>query len=195
MKSIRIAWVLIILVLIFGCQKKQEAEKMAEQKAAESEAQPAVSIAEVSGFSYVCLPAVGSYGKHDQVIAEFMQVVDSQQVEISGPMFGIYYNSPTDTPEDSLIWEIGFEVPAATEVTEPLVVKKWEFTTIAKAVHTGPFETVEQSYQKIFKFIGEQNRMPAGPVMERFLSDPQKVKPEELKTEIWVPVSSVPTEK
>jgi effector-binding domain-containing protein len=75
------------------------------------------------------------------------------------------------------------------EVAAPIVVKKWLFTKVARAIHTGTYETVDQTYPKIFEFIGRQNLMPAGPTMERFLSDPQQVAPEELKTEIWVPVS------
>jgi len=186
MKLIQITWILVILALVFGCQKKQEPE----QEVTATAEQEAVAISEVSVFSYVCLPFVGSFENHETVIGDFMRLADEQEVEFSGPMLGIYYNSPMDTPEDSLIWEIGFEVAQRTEVSEPLVVKKWEFTKVAKAMHTGSYETVDQTYPKIFEFIGKQNMMPAGPTMERFLSDPEQVAPEELKTEIWVPVSS-----
>ncbi len=62
-------------------------------------------------------------------------------------------------------------------------------------MHVGSFETVEETYPKIFEYIGKQNMTPAGPTMERFLSNPEEVKPEELQTEIWVPVSSVKMEE
>jgi effector-binding domain-containing protein len=186
MKLIKITWILVIVALVFGCQKKQEPE----QEVIATADQEAVTISEVAAFSYVCLPFVGSYENHEAVIGDFMRLVDEQEVEFSGPMIGIYYNSPMDTPEDSLIWEIGFEVPQETEVSDPLIVKKWEFTKAAKAMHIGPYETVDQTYPKIFEFIGKQSMMPTGPIMERFLSDPEQVAPEELKTEIWVPVSS-----
>lgn len=186
MKLMQVVWILVILALVSGCQKKQEAE----QAVATAEQTEAPSIADISPFSYVCLPYTGSYQNHNTVIAAFMQAASAQGFEMSVPMLGIYYNSPAKTPEDGLVWEIGFAVPDSLEVTEPLVVKKWTFTKVARAIHTGPFETVDQTYPKIFEFIDEQNLMPAGPTMERFLNDPQQVAPEQLKTEIWVPVSS-----
>lgn len=186
MKFIQIAWFLVILLLVLGCQKKQEAE----QEAAMTEKQELVSITDVSSFSYVCMPYMGSYENHETVIGAFMQAASAQGFELTGPMLGVYYNSPMDTPADSLVWEIGFEVPESLQVAEPLVVKKWILTKVGKAIHTGSYETVDQTYTKIFEFIGKQNMMPAGPTMERFLSDPQQVAPEEIKTEIWVPVSS-----
>ena len=192
MRLIQIIWILVVLAFVFGCQKKEQAEQevAGQEEVTTTTEQEAVSIADVSAFSYVCLPFMGSYESHEKVIGDFMQVAGTQGIELSGPMLGIYYNSPMDTPADSLVWEIGFEVPDTTKVSEPLVIKTWDFTKVAKATHTGTYETVDQTYPQIFEFIGKQNMMPAGPTMERFLSDPQKVAPEELKTEIWVPVSS-----
>lgn len=187
MKLNQIISIFVILVLVFGCQKEQEAEQ--EVAVATTEQQEAVSIADVSAFSYVCLPYTGSYENHETVIGALMEAATAQGFELTGPMLGVYYNSPMDTPADSLVWEIGFEVPDSLEVSEPLVVKKWLFTKVAKAMHTGPYETVDQTYPKIFEFIGKQNLRPAGATMERFLSDPQQVAAEDLKTEIWVPVS------
>lgn len=187
MKLIQILWIIVILSLAFGCQKKQEAEQ--EINAAQTEEPGSVAITKVAPFSYACLPFTGSYDSHEVVIGSLMEAAAAQGFELVGPMLGIYYNSPMDTPEDSLVWEIGFEVPDSMEVAEPLVVKKWLFTKVAKAMHTGTYETVDQTYPTIFEFITKKKLMPAGPTMERFLSDPLLVAPEELQTEIWVPVS------
>lgn len=191
MKLIQVVLILMILMLVLGCQKKQEAE----QEVTITAEQEAVSVADVSTFSYVCLPFMGSYENHEKVIGGCMQAAGAQGIEMSGPMLGIYYNSPKDTPADSLIWEIGFEVPDTTKVSEPLVIKTWTFNKVAKAMHAGPFETVEETYHKIFEYIGKQNMTPADPTMERFLSNPEEVKPEELQTEIWVPVAGVEMEE
>lgn len=188
MKLNQIVWIFVIVILVFGCQKKQETE----QQSVASKQQEAMAITDVSAFSYVCLPYTGSYENHEAVIGALMEAAATQGFEMTGPMLGVYYNSPADTPADSLVWEIGFQVPDSLEVSEPLVVKKWLFTRVAKAMHTGSYETVDQTYPKIFEFIGKQNMMPAGPTMERFLNDPQQVAPEELKTEIWVPISGGP---
>lgn len=185
MNFMKVVGFLVLLVLLVGCQKKQEAE----QPVTTPEPADAPSLIDVSPFSYLCLPHTGSYQDHEAVIAAFMQAASDQGFEMSSPLLGIYYNSPADTPADALVWEVGFSVPDSMEVLEPLVVKKWTFTRVARVMHTGLLDAVDQTYSIIFKFIDEQNLMPAGPTMERFLNDPQQVPPDQLKTEIWVPVS------
>jgi len=187
MRLYQIISIFVILLLVLGCQKKQEAEQ--EVEVATTEQQEAVSIADVSVFSYVCLPYTGSYENHETVIGALMEAASNQGFELTGPMLGVYYNNPEDTPADSLVWEIGFEVPDSMEVAMPLIVKKWLFTKVARVMHTGPYENVGETYPKIFEFIGKQSLMPAGPTMERFLSDPQQVAEKDLQTEIWVPVT------
>ena len=123
MKLSQIVWILIILSLVFACQKKQEAEQKTEVTITEEP--ESITISNVTPFSYVCLPYIGSYDSHEVVIGSLMEIASAQGFELVGPMLGIYYNSPMDTPEDSLVWEIGFEVPDSLEVSDPLVVKKW----------------------------------------------------------------------
>ncbi len=186
MKLNQMILILVILGLVMGCQKKQGAEEQEATATAEPEA---CTIAEVPAFSYVCLPFTGGYEYHEKVIGDLIQAAGAQGIELSGPMLGIYYNSPTEVSPESLKWEIGFEVSDSITVAEPLVVKKWEFTKVVKGMHTGPYENVGETYPKIFEFIGKQNMMPAGPTMERFLGNTEEVAPESLKIEIWIPVS------
>lgn len=147
-----------------------------------------VSMEKVTSFTYACLPHKGDYRDHEMVIGKFLEAVTKQNISPMGPMIGIYYNSPRTTKPENLIWEIGFPVTDSIKVSKPLVIKKWEYTPVAKAMHIGPYEKSGEIYPQIFKWIGENKLIPAGPVMERFLDDPKKVKPEELKTEIWIPI-------
>lgn len=192
MKFIKVICLIGILLLAFGCQKKAEEEPAeAVEKAeetAEAPAEEAFSIEEVQAFDYVCLPVTGSYENFEEAVNDLMAAVQEQGVVPSGPMIGIYYDDPEVTPVEELSWEVGFQVAEGTEVQEPLMLKKWEFTKVVKAMHVGPYEETANMYADIFMFMEDKGLTQAGPVMERFLDNPEEVAPEELKTEIWIPV-------
>ena len=54
----------------------------------------------------------------------------------------------------------------------------------AVARHKGPYDTIKQTYDAIAEFIRSKSHEPAGLCYEIYLNDPQKVKPEKLKTDV-----------
>lgn len=182
MKFSHIIYLVLILSLLLGCQKKEEAAPPEK---------PIAEIVNVEPFHYVCVPFKGDYANHEMVIGQLMQAIGEQQITPAGPMLGIYFNSPMENPPEELIWEVGFPIGEELTVSEPLVAKKWEFTKIAKAMYVGPFEKVDSMYPQIFQCLEKQKMTPAGPTMERFLSDPATTAPDSLLTEIWIPVSEI----
>jgi len=211
MKSFFLYALLIVFTVftISGATLAQENLKVAPQKDVKISSQKKVDVAEkakvikkvkvskleTASFSYVCLPHKGDYKDHEMVIGKFMGAIQTHGITPEGPLLGIYYNSPHETKPEDLVWEIGFQVAGITKIKKPLVLKKWEFTKVAKAMHLGPYEKVSEIYPAIFKWIAENKLAPVGPSMERFLNDPANVKPEEIKTEIWLPVKEIPAKK
>jgi effector-binding domain-containing protein len=60
---------------------------------------------------------------------------------------------------------------------------------MAVYLYVGPYEKSAGAYTKIMEFIEKSGFKAAGPIMEKYLDmNPQAVKPEELRTEINVPV-------
>ena len=173
----RFFFILFIGILILGNIGNLSAQEPVE-----------VSKQEVTSFTYACLPYQGDYKDHETVITNFINATIAQDISPLSPLLGIYYNNPQTTKPENLKWEIGFQVADTVKVESPLVLKKWEHTSVAKATHVGPYEKSAIIYPQIFKWISQHQLIPKGPVMERFLDDPDKVKPEELKTEIWIPL-------
>lgn len=60
---------------------------------------------------------------------------------------------------------------------------------MVKVQHRGPYEGCGPTYTRLFAWIEEQGLDVTGPVREVYLNDPTQVKPEELLTEIYVPIS------
>ena len=57
------------------------------------------------------------------------------------------------------------------------------------ATHKGPYETCEPTYLQVFAWINEHKLTINGPVREIYPNDPMEVPPEEILTEIYIPVS------
>jgi len=80
-------------------------------------------------------------------------------------------------------------MPADAAVAAPLLKGECKATKMAVYLYVGPYEKVGDAYGKVFQFIEQNGYKMAGPAMEKYLDmNPQAVKPEDLKTEINVPV-------
>jgi len=151
---------------------------------------PSASLKKGKPFSYCCLPHKGPLTDIGAVIGDFMQAVEGQGLfaSIRGTMIGVYYSSPADTKPADLAWEVGFPVAEGTAPRPPLVMKEWKWPTAAVAVHKGAYAKTGETIQRLMDWIGAGGYAVAGPTMERYLNNPMQVKPEELLTEIWIPV-------
>ena len=59
---------------------------------------------------------------------------------------------------------------------------------MVRTLHRGPYETCESTYLALFSWIEEHYLQIAGPIREIYPNDPREVKPEEIITEIFIPV-------
>jgi len=152
----------------------------------------AVSIKEVSSFIYCCLSHKGPFTDIENVVGKLMQFSRGQNIFLSGPLFGIYYNSPEKVKPEELEWEMGFAITPQIPVQAPLEKKQWSFTTVVTALHTGLYEETGQTISKISKWMEANNYIQSGPVMERYLdANLSQVDPKKLRTEIWIPCEKI----
>lgn len=147
-----------------------------------------VRIADAEPFAYAYLECRGSYAQIPAKINEFMGAFFQQGLTPQGSFFAMYLNAPADVKEEDLLWRLGFPVAAGAAVAAPLQQGECRAAKIAVYVHVGPYDKVGESYAKVFAFIADQGYKPAGPCIEKYLNNPMEVKPEELRTEINVPV-------
>jgi AraC family transcriptional regulator len=79
-------------------------------------------------------------------------------------------------------------VPVSKEGREIVTCYELPGGTMATAVHTGPYEECEPTYNDLFAWIKAHGRTITGPIREVYLNDPAEVAPEEILTEIYVPI-------
>ena len=85
--------------------------------------------------------------------------------------------------------EVAFPVKGSMEGDGPISIYDLPGGRMARGAAPGPYEGCGPTYTRLFAWIEEQGLTVAGPVREVYLNDPTQVKPEEVLTEIYVPVS------
>lgn len=147
-----------------------------------------ISVQQIEPFTYVCLQQKGPFDKMQEAIGSLLQEMKGQNIFPGGPLMGIYFNSPDQVKPEDLQWEIAFPVTSQALVQPPLQMKEWSFTQVVVSLHQGPYEKAGETIQKMVEWMETNGYVPAGPFLERYLDmNPEELKPEELKTEVWIP--------
>ncbi len=149
----------------------------------------AVTIQQVEPFPYVCLPHSGGFDEIEAVIGQMWQSMQEQNIFPMGGMIGVFQADPTQVEAKNLKWEVGFPVSEQAAPQSPLEKKSWVFTTVATAMHVGPYDKTGDTIAEMYKWIYANGYVADGPILEKYTDvDPEKVDPNALKTEIWIPV-------
>jgi effector-binding domain-containing protein len=147
-----------------------------------------IQLKEVSPFPYCCIVHKGPYTHIGDIIQKLMFTIRSRNIFPTGPMIGVFHNSPAVVKPDDLEWEIGFPVDAAVNISEPLKKKVWNFTTVVSAIPRGAYEDTGKTIAKMAEWMEKMGLIQAGPVLQRYLVNPTPdTKPEDLTSEIWIP--------
>lgn len=85
--------------------------------------------------------------------------------------------------------EVAFPVEGLVEGDGPISTYELPGGRMVMVQHRGPYEGCGPTYTRLFAWIEEQGLDITGPVREVYQNDPTQVEPEELLTEIFVPVS------
>lgn len=148
-----------------------------------------VTIEEVTGMAAIAMevsvPPEKIADAMGSSFGRLMQYCGEQNVEIAGPPFSIWYE-----------WEGDIMVfDCALPVSEPLKPVKGikPITTYSGKVvtveHHGPYETTQYSWEKLGKYIAENNMETNGDPWEVYITDPgQEPDPSKWVTKLYWPV-------
>lgn len=177
MKKTVFVWVCIILLgVIVGFAGQQE------------ESRQKIAIKEGESFWYAFMEFGGPYDKMEKSVQTFMGEFFKQGLAPAGPFVGVYFNDPRQVKPEELKWDIGFTVNKDANVQPPLKKAEFKHKTVAVYLHIGPYENMDKAYDKIFKYVEDNGYKIVWPLYDKYLNNPMEVKPEELKTEMIVPV-------
>lgn len=145
-----------------------------DKKATEGTGKTDIELVEIEPFFYCSVEMTGSYEQHPDAFMKLYTEAGKQGLPMAGAPFGIYWNSPHDTAEEDLKWEIGMAVPEDKELLAPFSRKRWEHTLVVTKDFEGAFGSEEMSsaYVEVYGWIEKNGYELAGPMMEKFLSNP-----------------------
>ena len=131
----------------------------------------------------------GSYNLIPIHMQEVGQWVMDDDLEMTGMVYGSYFNSPEEVPEDKLEYEIGFSYDGDLKIQEgKLGYKEIPEHTVLAAIHKGPYTNVGPVIHAIGEYADKNGYDIVGPVTEVYLNDPNQVSSDELLTEVRFPV-------
>lgn len=114
-----------------------------------------------------------SYGK----ISQYM---DRQGAMAAGAPYLVYFNQDMD----HLQVEIGIPVAMYVPDTEEIVMSGIPEGQYLRTLYTGPYDGIMGAYQKASEYMKDKGIEVKGGAYECYLNDPDKVKAEDLMTEI-----------
>ena len=175
---------LMAVAMMVGCggdQQPVESVKPVEPVfVAQTMDLPAVKVASVA--------KMGPYTEVGKDISDLMAYIQKEKLTQHGPPFAMYFDNPANVKPESARYEVWVPVePEAKNRADKktgFAVKDAPEMMVAVTDHMGPYDQVAPTYEKLYKWIAENKYEPAGPMIEWYLSDPSKVKPESLRAKI-----------
>lgn len=135
------------------------------------------------------IPYRGSYDKIPEYMQEVGQLVMEKGLNMTGLVYGTYFNSPDDVPEEELQYEIGFSFEGDAFMQEgKLGFKEIPEHTVLAAIHKGPYTAVGPVIKAVVEYAVENGYDVVGPITEAYLNDPSEVPESEWLTEVRLPV-------
>lgn len=104
----------------------------------------------------------------------------------AGPPVALYHGAPSENAADITA---GFPVAEPLSPTPAAVLQSLPGGPAIVAVHSGPYDTLGQTYAELTEWMTEQNLKPAGDMWEEYLVGPDsEANPAKWQTRIVFPL-------
>ncbi len=152
-----------------------------------------VEIKDMPAMRLATVEHKGPYNQVGNAFARLGQLAGpAGLMQHASAMIGLYHDDPETTPQDELRSHAALVVPEAVSLPEGLVEMRIGAGRYACTMHKGPYELLGDSWSRL---MGEWipasgNRVRDSASIEIYHNTMETAKPEELLTEICVPVEA-----
>ncbi|MDD1763937.1 MAG: GyrI-like domain-containing protein [Methanobacteriaceae archaeon] len=147
-----------------------------------------IEIKKVPEYQVAFILQKGSFEKIPETLGKVVGWLMTKKVEIQMPVYGIYYNSPMEVPEEELEWEVGAAFLGELRGEDDIQIKKVPEHEVVSTVFKGPYSEANSVYGNLFEHALKNGYRVAGPPLENYLNDPSLVSESEILTEVQFPV-------
>ncbi|MCO6409161.1 AraC family transcriptional regulator [Hoeflea alexandrii] len=150
-----------------------------------------VSIEHHDAVRCVSVPHIGSYLRIDAAMTRLFSILTkAQMLAQNAPMQAVFYDDPDLRPEETLRsaactpWSEGLEIPKGTE---ELLRPAGRY---AKLRYKGPYANMRGAYHWLYGvwLPGSGFEISERPGFEAYLNSPVDTKPEDLRSDIFLPI-------
>jgi len=176
---------LMVVAMMVGCGGGQQ-----QPAKTETPAEPAfvAQVVTVQPMKVASIAKMGPYTDAGKVVTDLMAVLQKDKVATTGAPFGVYMDNPANVKPESTRYEVCIQVAPETknkvDKKTGFAIKDAPEMMVAQTSYMGPYDKVAPTYEKLYKWVGDNKYVAAGPMVEWYLSDPAKVKPESLMATI-----------
>jgi AraC family transcriptional regulator len=152
-----------------------------------------ITLVEVAAQQVVGIRKTGTYILIPELLMKVYEYTVKKKMVIAGPpLFLCHEISPeavmAANEKGTATVEVAWPVSGTVKGSRDMKVYELPGGKMVHTVHRGPYESCEPTYLKIFTRIETQGLNISGPIREVYPNDPRVVRPEEIITEIFVPV-------
>ncbi|MFZ5354571.1 MAG: MerR family transcriptional regulator [Bacillota bacterium] len=101
--------------------------------------------------------------------AELCNMIEAHKLHILGPMMAVYYEAYENPNYENMDFEVCVTVAEQAEI-DGIVRKFGDFTALS-AIHYGSYANIPATCIKMFKWMSDNNYVPYGPYIERYVVD------------------------
>jgi len=166
-------------------------KKYLEENGVKMSSLSGITTDEISGFTAITISDTGTMEKVSartpEMFGTLLSVVQSQGLEVAGYLFSHYSNYDEATGKSD--FEVGIPVKKAGKTVEGVKVITVAGFRGLKAIHTGPYEELSNSYEQLMSHIATNNVPAINEAWEFYLTDPEmETDPTKWKTLIVFPM-------
>jgi AraC family transcriptional regulator len=135
-------------------------------------------------------------GDYSQIATTFAQLAGiAASLNLFGPLtrsFAVYYDDPSATPRGALRSDACLTVPEGWSPTSRLELREICGGRYAVALHVGPYADLAHAYKWLYGtwLVQSGEELADRPIVEEYLNDARTVPPNDLRTDIWLPLRS-----
>lgn len=151
-----------------------------------------VEITEMPELRLGAVHHVGPYQHISQAFAKLGAIVGpAGLIFASSKMIGVYHDEPETTPPQDLQSDAAISIPKHVPLPEGLTEMTLPAGRYARAVHVGPYAQLGDAWARLMGdwLPKSGHRVGEGKSYEIYLNTPENARPEDLRTEIYVPLT------
>jgi len=153
-----------------------------------------ITLVEVAALQVLGMKKTGTYQLIPELLMKTYEFAVTRKIKVTGPpLFLCHEITPEAVMEangkGTATVEVAWPVSGTVKGNQEMKIYELPGGKMVHTVHKGPYESCEPTYLKVFAWIESRGLRISGPIREVYPNDPREVRPDEIITEIFVPVS------